>query len=141
MGKNIGERGERVGALKVGALVVPPDVYLALHSLANSAVPSDYNIIPEAGCVGKIDVYKGEQLRWWLCERGGGEVEVLTPGGDVVAVVTADDRLYVLGNEVGPYDIVAALGVNYRPVYGHQVVLAARQVLAWVHSLQPPLQP
>jgi len=105
-------KSERVGVVQAKALVVPIDVYLALHSLVNSAVPSDYNIIPAVGCVAKLDFYKHDQLRWWLCERGGGVVEVLTPGGDVAAVVTADDRLYVLGNEVGPLDVITALGVR-----------------------------
>jgi len=138
MSKSKSERG----VMQVKALIVPPDVYTALHSLANSAVPSDYVIIPAVGCVGKVDVYKGDQLRWWLCERGGGEVAVLTPGGETAAVITTDGKLIVMGEEVGPLDAISAPpGVRYWPVYGHQVVLAARQVLSWVHSLQPPLQP
>jgi len=131
----------REGVIKAKALVVPIDIYLTLHSLANSAVPSEYIIIPEAKCVAKLDLYKHDQLRWWLCERGGGEVEVLTPAGEIAAVITPDDKLYVLDTEVGPYDVIYALGTHYWPVYGHQVVLATRLVLSWVHSLRPPLEP
>jgi len=127
---------QSVEVVRAKALIVPADIYLTLHSLASSAVPSDYIIIPGEGCIGKVDIYRGEQMRWWICEREGW-IEIMTPDGEVVAVVGADYRLAVLGVEVGPLDVVAALGLRYAPVYGHQVVMAVRAVRKWVKDIYP----
>ena len=51
-------------AIKINTIPVPYEIHRILRSLATSSVPTTYNIIPELGCVGKIDVYSGEQLMW-----------------------------------------------------------------------------
>lgn len=133
-----------VKAIKASTILVPYEAYLALSSFANSAIPTTYNIALMEGdvCVGKVDVYNDDILMWWVCGRKDGRVEVLTPRGDVVATIDGD-KISILGVEADRYDYLAPIDaspkVRVRLIRAAQVVLAARRILRWVHSLYPPL--
>jgi len=132
-------------AIKASIIQVPYEAHLTLSSLASSAVPTTYNIIPTPEgdvYVGKIDSYNDEILMWWLCARRDGSIDVLTPRGEVAATIRGS-KVYILGVEADPYDYVVPLdaspSVRVRLVRAVQVLLAARRVLRWVHSLYPPI--
>jgi len=131
-------------AIKASTVLVPYETYLALNSLANSAIPTTYNIIPLDGdiCVGKIDSYNDDILMWWVCGRRDGSVDILTPRGEVVASIVGD-KVHILGVETDRYDYIAPLDASPRTrvrlIRVAQVAIAARRILRWVHSLYPPL--
>jgi len=132
-------------ALKASTILVTYEAYLALGSLANSAIPTTYNIIPTPEgdlCVGKIDSYNDDILMWWVCGRRDGSIDVLTPRGEVVATVDGD-RVEILGVEADRYDYIAPIDVSprvrVRLIRVAQVAISARRILRWVHSLYPPL--
>jgi len=139
------ESGYVAKAIKASTILVPYDVYLTLGSLANSAIPTTYNIIPTPEgdlCVGKIDQYNDEILMWWVCGRRDGRIDVLTPRGHVAATIVGD-RVHILDVEADRYDYIAPIDaspkVRARLVRVAQVVVAARRILRWVYSLYPPL--
>jgi len=112
---------------------VPSEVYRVLRSLATSAIPTTYNIIPELDCIGKIDVYDNDELMWWVCHRGG-RIEILHPSGIPIAVVDSD-TLHILptGAKAGPLDVlVKDSGTTPEPVSVGAVLLKARRILYWL---------
>jgi len=118
---------------KPNTILVPPEIYRVLRSLATSAVPTTYNIIPELDCVGKIDVYDNDELMWWVCRRGE-RIEILHPSGEVVAVVDGDTlHIALTGAEAGPFDVlVRDDGKTPEPVSAGGVIVKARRVLYWL---------
>lgn len=118
---------------KVKTVPVPSEVYRVLRSLANSAIPTTYNIVPEVDCIGKIDVYDNDELMWWVCRRDD-RIEILHPSGEVVAVVEGD-KLYVVltGAGAGPFDVlVRDDGKTPEPVSVGAILVKAKRVLYWL---------
>jgi len=143
------ETKQEVRAIKASIIQVPYEAHLTLSSLASSAVPTTYCIVPTPEgdlCVAKIKRgYEGEEpeiLMWWVCGRRNGAVDILTPRGEVVASI-ADDKVEIMGLRADPYDYVATIDASpvrlVRLVRVAQVVIAVRRVLRWVHSLYPPI--
>jgi len=121
-------------AVKVNTVLVPRWAYRSLHSMTTSAVPTTYNIIPEARCIGKIDVHRDDKLLWWVCQGEDGRIEVLTREGEVVMTIHGD-KVDIMGIEAGPYDVIDTVGAPYWPLRVIQVRDAAARHLAWLYTL------